>query len=637
MALEVSQIDTLFDQLGKALHIGDVTNTATQTGGTIATEVEDLIQAIAVTEPVEIHSAVAGAPASTPSMVSAGLGSNTTAVQAPTQNLVIQTIKADQQQPDDGALTAIRALSQQMAASTPPQTLNANEPDVSDVSYGAPFFGDHTGGTSATVMTDSALSLVVDSLIGRIIQNTTDGSSGVVTTNAAGTITVAALTGGGDDQWELNDTYTVIGTTVNSAASGNGVLNTSSKRGDGLVNEHILGETIEGEITSVTATGQASLQFRGESSVGQMSPDWPKGFGGTTTLTSFVGASGANLVTGSFETSDTNEPDMPQGWISAVGIENIGDTLNLTPVEIQTLEITDANITGGYYTITHTDKDGNTQTTGSLVYNAASSAVQSALRLLNGLGAVTVVQSGTTPNLTHTVTFTGVTNPDPLTAETSTITGGTPGSTVIVTTEASANAMRGARAVQFTGIGAPELTAIVQPLLLQPATSYAMSVWIMSDDVPATGEMQIDLVDGITSPNVIADDQDTDNTVTIDITAIDGTYTQYTAFFRTPTVMPNTVYLRVHMSTAIADTDDVFMDEMVLVPAVELYAGGPFCGLFSGPTDWSIGDIITFSPVNDQQGLINTWLNRVFGLAGQRLLIGSALADGETILDSKIS
>jgi hypothetical protein len=74
-----------------------------------------------------------------------------------------------------------------------------------------------------------------------------------------------------------------------------------------------------------------------------------------------------------------------------------------------------------------------------------------------------------------------------------------------------------------------------------------------------------------------------------------------------------------------------------MVPATELYAGGPFCALFTGPTPWVVGDEIKFSPANDQQGLIHTWMNRVFNLSGNRLLFGSALAAGETIDDSLIS
>jgi len=86
------------------------------------------------------------------------------------------------------------------------------------------YSGGHTGGTSATVMTDSTASFTVDALIGWKIHNTTDGSWGIVTDNDATTVTVASLTGGTDNDWDLNDRYEInrslliiqVGATVNS-------------------------------------------------------------------------------------------------------------------------------------------------------------------------------------------------------------------------------------------------------------------------------------------------------------------------------------------------------------------------------------------------------------------------------------
>lgn len=67
----------------------------------------------------------------------------------------------------------------------------------------------HTGGTNAVVMTDSTQAFTVDALIGYTIVNDTDGSSGVITDNDLTTVTVASLSGGGDNQWESGDTYTL--------------------------------------------------------------------------------------------------------------------------------------------------------------------------------------------------------------------------------------------------------------------------------------------------------------------------------------------------------------------------------------------------------------------------------------------
>ena len=71
--------------------------------------------------------------------------------------------------------------------------------------------GTHTGSDHSTIMTDSAATFSVDALIGATINNTTDGSSGVITDNDATTVTVASLTGGSDNSWDdaTNDAYTI--------------------------------------------------------------------------------------------------------------------------------------------------------------------------------------------------------------------------------------------------------------------------------------------------------------------------------------------------------------------------------------------------------------------------------------------
>lgn len=70
--------------------------------------------------------------------------------------------------------------------------------------------GTHDAGTSATVLTDSTANFGATNLIiGLTINNTTDGSLGVITANTATTITVSALTGGSGNDWESADAYTI--------------------------------------------------------------------------------------------------------------------------------------------------------------------------------------------------------------------------------------------------------------------------------------------------------------------------------------------------------------------------------------------------------------------------------------------
>lgn len=104
--------------------------------------------------------------------------------------------------------------------------LHQNGSVVSDDWWNYSLGGTHTGGTHATVMTDSALStalsnrsLGADDLIGYTLYNVTDGSHGIITTNTTGTITVGGgLFGGTDNDFDTSDVYKV-GIGVNRAVT----------------------------------------------------------------------------------------------------------------------------------------------------------------------------------------------------------------------------------------------------------------------------------------------------------------------------------------------------------------------------------------------------------------------------------
>ena len=79
-------------------------------------------------------------------------------------------------------------------------------------------------------------------------------------------------------------------------------------------------------------------------------------------------------------------------------------TVNAEVAEVQTIAMS-GTPTGGTYTISYND-GVNTSTTTALAFDAASTVVQAALRLLPGLQKITIVQSGTIPDFTHTITMT---------------------------------------------------------------------------------------------------------------------------------------------------------------------------------------------------------------------------------------
>jgi hypothetical protein len=76
--------------------------------------------------------------------------------------------------------------------------------------------GDHDGADHATIMTDTdaAYSWDTNEWVGYTIQNVTEGDSGVVTSNTSNTITVASLSGPGDNKWQDNDVYQLTSPTI---------------------------------------------------------------------------------------------------------------------------------------------------------------------------------------------------------------------------------------------------------------------------------------------------------------------------------------------------------------------------------------------------------------------------------------
>jgi len=409
---------------------------------------------------------------------------------------------------------------------------------------------------------------------------------------------------------------------------GTGAVVASVKRADGKTNEHCLAETIECEILDTEALAFSAL---GETPADINSHLWPDGSGASASLTIVDSASGTNLVTnGGFEDEDENLEHLPEGWIVSVG--TLGTTLKLSDVEIQTVAIS-GTPTAGYYLLHFTNSAGKVQTTLPLAFDATAGDVQAALRELIGLEEVEVSASGTSPNLTHTITFVGVTNPGQLTS-TSGLTGGTPAIAHNTTTAASANVMRGARSLELDSDGS-QLTTIQRPVAVAAQTQYGVCVWMKTDSAPAAGVITIDLVDGI-GGSVIADDEGTNNSFTVDCTALTTSFVAKTGSFRLPANLPPIVLLRIRITTAISNTSSVFLDEACLAPMASLYIGGPSAAAFQGPVTFEKGDRATITITNDRAGALHEHMNRVFSLRENDLLLPTDSGGSETQADSLI-
>jgi hypothetical protein len=108
--------------------------------------------------------------------------------------------------------------------------------------------GSHTGLGNSATMTDATKGWVTNSLVGAVIFNDTDASSGTILSNTGNTIT-ATLAGGADNDWDLADAYHINGVSFLNVPGATWPIN-------GLVGRTVLNTTdgSSGMITSNTGT-----------------------------------------------------------------------------------------------------------------------------------------------------------------------------------------------------------------------------------------------------------------------------------------------------------------------------------------------------------------------------------------------
>ena len=428
-----------------------------------------------------------------------------------------------------------------------------------------------------------------------------------------------------------------ITATAGGSNAGTGVLLVSKKRGDGATQESLLAETIT---ATVSGTGAApTVGFASPSKAGgTLGADWPAGSGISRNLAAIDATSGSGtvLVNGGFETF-TVTSNVPDGWILTVGIP--GTTCLATVNEVQTVVISGAP-TGGWYALKYTSAAGKVYQTAPLSFDAADATVQAALRALPDLAQVTVVATGTSPNYTHTITFTGRGGDPSQLTSLNNLTGGTsPAITHATTTAGTSQVLAGGSAWYFASNGT-ELTTLQQAVQLQPSTAYAVSLWACADSVPGAGVLTIDLVDGV-GGSVLADNKGASNSLTIAATGLTTGWKHLKdlqaseCVFRTPAVLPTVVFFRVRISTAVTSSRKIYLDSLALAPMAELYSGGPLVAVMTGGTNFAPGDTWSIVTTNDRAGLVREWCERNFGLATLGLALPTSASP--TIPDSVVS
>ena len=387
---------------------------------------------------------------------------------------------------------------------------------------------------------------------------------------------------------------------------------------DGIALQQVLPERIVGVFGDETSLNLTS----GDTATNPLLWNWPAGSALTATVE--VEESG-ELLNPSFDL-DTQRSDTPDNWVIVVG--TIGTTVTLTVTEVQTITIS-GTPTSGHYTIDFTGTDGFVQTTAPIPFDADGDAVQVALAALTGMATVTVETTGTSPDFTHTVRFNAVSpaGDQPLLSTDDTF---DVGSILVAESTAGSPDSLNFRALAMLGNGA-ELTQIRQPLQnlnVTPATVYSVSV-MAKRGAGTTGTVSLELVDGTGA--VINDDSGTPSAMAIDVSTLsDSAFAPQHTFFRTPSVLPSVFYLQIRASVAISVAGGLFLDDLVLQPATQLYTPrGPYVALRAGTRLLQEGDRYELDVSNDLAGRIQTWFGRLF----QRQL-PSATSGAETIADT---
>lgn len=370
--------------------------------------------------------------------------------------------------------------------------------------------------------------------------------------------------------------------------------------GKGLSEQNAYSEAIA-ITTSVTGTS-TSIVFTGKVSQSDLIREtWPMGSGGVISLTP---GSGNIVQNGDFE--DSAVTNIPDDWIVTAG--TVGTNIALTPYEVQRVVI-GGTPTGGAYALSWNDGT-SLQSTALLDYDASASAVQAALRTIPGLDAVEVSADGSSPNYTHAITFLGASgNPNQLTSS-SLLTGGTPTITHSTVTAGVDGSYTG-RALALQGTAS---SALMQAVELIAETNYLLHARMRADATMATGTVSFQLIDGV-GGSVLTDAASANNSIAVTCASLSGSaFVSASGRFAIKSTQTGPVYLRI-LAASIPSGRTVYVDDVQLIEAEQIYTGGPWVAAFPGRAISSSTDTWTLTVSNDRAGAIQEWFNRCFAMA----------------------
>jgi hypothetical protein len=216
------------------------------------------------------------------------------------------------------------------------------------------------------------------------------------------------------------------------------------------------------------------------------------------------------------------------------------------------------------------------------------------------------------------------------------------------TTWGAGTPYRGANSLKITADGSsnPSITQGLAGLnggstaKLAPLTVYAINFWAKVDSGMLAGVTEIALTDG--NGTILTDASGANLSFSLTMSGLTTSFVAKNAFFRTPAALPTSgVQLRIKQTTPATNAKAIYIDDVVLRPAVQLYNGGPFAAIFSGATEFIVGDQFNVAVANDYNTGGSAWqlfAERAYGMRDLGLILPSTSASGSiTILDSLLS
>lgn len=147
----------------------------------------------------------------------------------------------------------------------------------------------------------------------------------------------------------------------------------------------------------------------------------------------------------------------------------------------------------------------------------------------------------------------------------------------------------------------------------------------------ATGDIRVSLQD---SAGTILDSGNF--AVTQSVASLTTSFTVVSVAWRTPRILPSSVYIAVETTTGVAIAA-AYIDDVVLAEMHPIALGGPAIGIYAGGANWLVDDNARYSFTNNGEGAFATALDRLFDMYGKGLSIPADYAGTETILDSLIA